>query len=81
MELVRGLLEKLANLYPVYNSNTDHPIFVMQRKPTFLECEWSVFHLDGVVEILFDKSSNSCIIEFSNNLDKKDIDNHVVVCI
>ena len=49
--------EKSTNILSHDNSKTNHGAFVIPIKPTIQNYEWSVFHLDGVVEISIDKST------------------------
>ena len=54
--LLRVPSEKTANILPHDNSKINHGVFAIPIKPTIQNHEWSVFHLDDVVDISLDKS-------------------------
>ena len=53
---LRAPIEKTTVILPHNNSKTNHGVLVILIKPTIRNYEWSVFHLDDVVEISLDKS-------------------------
>jgi len=48
--------EKTANILPHDNSKINHGVFAIPIKLTIQNHEWSVFHLDDVVDISLDKN-------------------------